>query len=100
MGVNSPYNYDKLPTMSLSPPHNYSSPTNTLSGNGNGLHSPQKSMSPNEYDSAYGADHRDLLSSGRQIQVFFFNAILKLKYKYLYEINLMNSLNVKLTGNS
>lgn len=69
MGVNSPYNYDKLPTMSLSPPHNYSSPTNTLSGNGNGLHSPQKSMSPNEYDSAYGADHRDLLSSGRQIQV-------------------------------
>lgn len=68
MGVNSPY-YDKLPTMGLSPPHNYSSPTNTLSGNGNGLHSPQKSMSPHEYDSAYPTDHRDLLNSGRQIQV-------------------------------
>lgn len=65
MGVNSPY-YDKLPNMGLSPPHNYStSPTNA---HGNGLHSPQKSMSPHEYDSAYAADHRDILSSGRQIQ--------------------------------
>lgn len=75
MGVNSPY-YDKLPTMGLSPPHNYSSPTNTLSGNGNGLHSPQKSMSPHEYDSAYPTDHRDLLNSGRQIQVRFVHRIL------------------------
>lgn len=78
MGVQSPY-YDKLPTMGLSPPHNYSSPTNTLSGNGNGLHSPQKSMSPHEYDSAYPTDHRDLLNSGRQIQVRFFPHISHLK---------------------
>lgn len=84
MGVNSPYSYDKLPSMGISPPHNYSSPTNTLGGMGsgsavliphqrsplspqssysqNGLHSPQKSMSPSGYDSPYG-DHRDLLSS-------------------------------------
>lgn len=84
MGVNSPYSYDKLTSMGMSPPHNYSSPTNTLGGIGgssgglmsqqrsslspqssysqNGLHSPQKSMSPSGYDSPYG-DHRDLLSS-------------------------------------
>lgn len=75
MGVNSPYNYDKLPTMGLSPPHNFSSPPpNSLSGNGNGLHSPQKSMSPHEYDSAYGADHRDLLSSGRHmVRIYVLN---------------------------
>lgn len=73
MGVTSPYNYDKLPTMGLSPPHNYSSPTHTLSGNGNGLHSPQKSMSPHEYDSAYGGEHQDLLSGSRHIQVRMYN---------------------------
>lgn len=84
MGVNSPYNYDKLPSMGISPPHNYSSPTSTLGGmrssanalisqqrssispqssySQNGLHSPQKSMSPTGYESPYG-DHRDLLGS-------------------------------------
>lgn len=85
MGVNSPYTYDKMPSMGISPPHNYSSPThNSLGGiaggsavlipiqrsplspqssySQNGLHSPQKSMSPSGYDSPYG-DHRDLLSS-------------------------------------
>ncbi|KAJ6634467.1 One cut domain family member 2, partial [Pseudolycoriella hygida] len=77
LNVNSPYSYDKLPTMGMSPPHNYSSPTNTLTGMGmsqqpsplspqssysqNGLHSPQKSMSPSGYESPY---HRDLI--GRQ----------------------------------
>lgn len=77
-GVNSPYNYDKLPSMGMSPPHNYSSPTNTLSGMGmsqqpsplspqstysqNGLHSPQKSMSPSGYESPY--HHRDMLGGG------------------------------------
>lgn len=66
MGVTSPYNYDKLPTMGLSPPHSYSSPPNTLSGNGNGLHSPQKSMSPNEFDPPYGSDHRDLLANSEK----------------------------------
>lgn len=79
LNVNSPYSYDKLPTMGMSPPHNYSSPTNTLTGMGmsqqpsplspqssysqNGLHSPQKSMSPSGYESPYGG-HRDLI--GRQ----------------------------------
>jgi hypothetical protein len=29
MNVNSPYNYDKLPSMGISPPHSYPSPTNT-----------------------------------------------------------------------
>lgn len=85
MGVSSPYNYEKLQSMGMSPPHNYPSPTSTLGGlagsgssimqqqrsplsphsyNQNGLHadSPQKSMSPNRYDSSYGTDHGDLLS--------------------------------------
>lgn len=87
MGVSSPYNYEKLPSMGMSPPHNYPSPTSTLGGlggtgsgiiqqqrsplsphsyNQNGLHadSPQKSMSPNRYDSSYGTDHSDLLTRG------------------------------------
>lgn len=79
LNVNSPYSYDKLPNMGMSPPHNYSSPTNTLGGMGmsqqpsplspqssysqNGLHSPQKSMSPSGYESPYGG-HRDIM--GRQ----------------------------------
>ncbi|XP_066996022.1 one cut domain family member 2-like [Anabrus simplex] len=75
MGVNSPYSYDKLPSMGMSPPHHYSSPNNGLgsisipqqhsplspqsSYSQNGLHSPQKSMSPNSYDSPY--TQRDLV---------------------------------------
>lgn len=75
MGVNSPYSYEKLQSMSMSPPHHYSSPNNGLSSIGipqqhsplspqssysqNGLHSPQKSMSPNSYDSPY--TQRDLV---------------------------------------
>lgn len=76
MGATSPYNYEKLPAIGMSPPHNYSSPTNTLGGivlsqqpsplspqssysqNG-GLHSPQKSLSPHDYESSY--HHRDIL---------------------------------------
>ncbi|XP_039297664.1 hepatocyte nuclear factor 6 isoform X2 [Nilaparvata lugens] len=74
MGVNSPYGYDKLPSMGMSPPHHYS-PNNGLGGIGmpqqhsplspqssysqNGLNSPQKSMSPNSYDSPY--NQRDLV---------------------------------------
>lgn len=45
MNVNSPYSYDKLPSMGMSPPHNYSSPTNTLggiTGNSVSLMSPHK----------------------------------------------------------
>jgi one cut domain, family member 1 (hepatocyte nuclear factor 6) len=73
MGVQSPYNYDKLPSMSISPPHSYSPPTNSLGAIGqpsplspqssysqNGLQSPAKSMSPSGYDSPYH-HHRDLL---------------------------------------
>ena len=30
MGVNSPYSYDKLPSMGMSPPHHYSSPNSGL----------------------------------------------------------------------
>ncbi|PNF41995.1 hypothetical protein B7P43_G13000 [Cryptotermes secundus] len=75
MGVNSPYSYDKLPSMGMSPPHHYSSPNSGLgsisipqqhsplspqsSYSQNGLHSPQKSMSPNSYDSPY--TQRDLV---------------------------------------
>ncbi|XP_075218060.1 homeobox protein onecut [Lycorma delicatula] len=74
MGVNSPYSYDKLPSMGMSPPHHYS-PNNGLASIGmpqqhsplspqstysqNGLNSPQKSMSPNSYDSPY--NQRDLV---------------------------------------
>lgn len=77
MGVNSPYSYDKLPSMGMSPPHHYS-PNNGLGTIGipqqhsplspqssysqNGLHSPQKSMSPNSYDSPY--NQRDLVGRG------------------------------------
>ncbi|CAG7830790.1 unnamed protein product [Allacma fusca] len=65
MGVTSPYSYEKLSSMGMSPPH-YSSPTNGL-GLGlshqpspsispqhysqNGLSSPPKALSPNGYDS-------------------------------------------------
>lgn len=67
MGVNSPYGYDKLSTIGMSPHQSYS--PNNLSGMGlsqqhsplspqsnysqNGLNSPPKSMSPNGYDSPY-----------------------------------------------
>lgn len=77
MGVNSPYSYDKLPSMGMSPPHHYS-PNNGLGNIGmpqqhsplspqssysqNGLNSPQKSMSPNSYDSPY--NQRDLVGRG------------------------------------
>ncbi|KAF6216628.1 hypothetical protein GE061_000973 [Apolygus lucorum] len=75
MTVNSPYGYDKLPSMGMSP-HHYS--PNNLSGIGlsqqhsplspqstysqNGLNSPPKSMSPNGYDSPY--NQRDLVRGG------------------------------------
>nr|XP_014275056.1 hepatocyte nuclear factor 6 isoform X2 [Halyomorpha halys] len=75
MGVNSPYGYDKLSSMGMSP-HHYS--PNNLSGMGlsqqhsplspqstysqNGLNSPPKSMSPNGYDSPY--NQRELVRGG------------------------------------
>lgn len=77
VNVNSGYTtYDKISSMGMTPPHNYSSPNNTLGSIGmqqqpspispqssysqNGLPSPQKSMSPNSYDSPY-APQRDLV---------------------------------------
>lgn len=76
VNVNSGYTYDKISSMGMTPPHNYSSPNNTLGSIGiqqqpspispqssysqNGLPSPQKSMSPNSYDSPYGTQ-RDLV---------------------------------------
>lgn len=70
LGSNSPYAYDKLPSMGMSPPHDYSPPANTLGAmvmsqqhsplsphsaySQNGLQSPQKSLSPSGYDSPYG----------------------------------------------
>lgn len=76
VNVNSGYAYDKISSMGMTPPHNYSSPNNTLGSIGmqqqpspispqssysqNGLPSPQKSMSPNSYDSPY-APQRDLV---------------------------------------
>ncbi|BES89981.1 homeobox protein onecut [Nesidiocoris tenuis] len=77
--VNSPYGYDKLPAMGMSPPHHYSpnnlssmglhsqqhsplSPQSTYSQNG--LNSPPKSMSPNGYDSPYGGQRSDLVVRG------------------------------------
>ncbi|KAL1129777.1 hypothetical protein AAG570_012721 [Ranatra chinensis] len=75
MGVNSPYGYDKLPSMGMSP-HHYS--PNNLSGIGlsqqhsplspqsaysqNGLNSPPKSASPDGYDSPY--NRRDAVRCG------------------------------------
>lgn len=57
--MNSPYSYDKSPSMDISPPHSYSPIPQSIYSQ-NGLPSPQKSMSPG-YESPYG--HRDLLSS-------------------------------------
>lgn len=76
LNVNSPYHFDKLPSIGISPPHSYSSPTN-LGGMGivsqqpsplspqssfsqNEIHqSPtQKSMSPNGYESPYSSHIR------------------------------------------
>ncbi|XP_026472055.1 one cut domain family member 2-like [Ctenocephalides felis] len=70
LGSSSPYAYDKLPSMGMSPPHDYSPPANTLGAmvmsqqhsplsphsaySQNGLQSPQKSLSPSGYDSPYG----------------------------------------------
>jgi hypothetical protein len=58
--VNSPYSYDKSPSMDISPPHSYSPLPQSMYSQ-NGLPSPQKSMSPG-YESPYGG-HRDLLST-------------------------------------
>ncbi|XP_070504946.1 hepatocyte nuclear factor 6 isoform X4 [Chironomus tepperi] len=58
LGVNSPYTYDKSPSMDISPPHSYSPIPQSIYSQ-NGLPSPQKSMSPG-YESPY---HRDLLAS-------------------------------------
>jgi hypothetical protein len=78
LGVNSPYSYDKSPSMDISPPHSYSPLPQSIYSQ-NGLPSPQKSMSPS-YESPYGS-HRDLLaattattrqnggSNGGQVQV-------------------------------
>lgn len=60
LGVNSPYTYDKSPSMDISPPHSYSPIPQSIYSQ-NGLPSPQKSMSPG-YESPYSS-HRDLLAS-------------------------------------
>lgn len=60
LGVNSPYSYDKSPSMDISPPHSYSPLPQSIYSQ-NGLPSPQKSMSPG-YESPYGS-HRDLLAA-------------------------------------
>lgn len=69
LNVNSPYHFDKLPSIGISPPHSYSSPTNLggpsplspqSSFSQNEIQSPQKSMSPNGYESPYS--HRDMVS--------------------------------------
>jgi hypothetical protein len=52
LGVNSPYTYDKSPSMDISPPHSYSPLPQSIYSQ-NGLPSPQKSMSPG-YESPYG----------------------------------------------
>jgi hypothetical protein len=51
LGVNSPYTYDKSPSMDISPPHSYSPIPQSIYSQ-NGLPSPQKSMSPG-YESPY-----------------------------------------------
>lgn len=53
LGVNSPYSYDKSPTMDISPPHSYSPLPQSIYSQ-NGLPSPQKSMSPG-YESPYSS---------------------------------------------
>lgn len=53
LGVNSPYSYDKSPTMDISPPHSYSPLPQSIYSQ-NGLPSPQKSMSPG-YESPYNS---------------------------------------------
>lgn len=61
LGVNSPYSYDKSPSMDISPPHSYSPLPQSIYSQ-NGLPSPQKSMSPSGFESPY-SNHRDLLST-------------------------------------
>lgn len=65
LGVNSPYSYDKSPTMDISPPHSYSPLPQSIYSQ-NGLPSPQKSMSPG-YESPYGS-HRDLIGAATSIR--------------------------------
>ncbi|RZC39898.1 hepatocyte nuclear factor 6 [Asbolus verrucosus] len=76
LGVNVNAAYS-MPTMGMTPPHNYSSPSMGLQQqpspispqsaySQNGLPSPQKSMSPPGYDSPYGAQQRDLVARSLQ----------------------------------
>ncbi|XP_044256563.1 homeobox protein onecut-like isoform X2 [Tribolium madens] len=76
LGVNVNTAYS-MPTMGMTPPHNYSSPGMGLQQqpspispqsaySQNGLPSPQKSMSPPGYDSPYGAQQRDLVARSLQ----------------------------------
>ncbi|XP_037090526.1 hepatocyte nuclear factor 6-like isoform X6 [Pollicipes pollicipes] len=63
MNLNSPYHYDKLSHMSMSPTHYSSnnglmmhqqpSPLSPQNYSHNGMHSPQKSISPENYNSPY-----------------------------------------------
>lgn len=72
LGVNSPYSYDKSPSMDISPPHSYSPLPQSIYSQ-NGLPSPQKSMSPG-YESPYGSHTTSVTtrqnggSSGGQVQ--------------------------------
>ena len=63
INLNSPYHYEKLSHMSMSPPHYSSnnglmmqqqpSPLSPQNYSHNGMHSPQKSLSPENYNSPY-----------------------------------------------
>uniref|UniRef100_A0A336KCQ4 One cut domain family member n=1 Tax=Culicoides sonorensis TaxID=179676 RepID=A0A336KCQ4_CULSO len=77
LNVNSPYHFDKLPSIGISPPHSYSSPTNLglqqpsplspqSSFSQTEIQSPAKSMSPNGYESPYS--HRDLMGGRNNLQ--------------------------------
>ncbi|XP_063706368.1 hepatocyte nuclear factor 6 [Culicoides brevitarsis] len=77
LNVNSPYHFDKLPSIGISPPHSYSSPTNLglqqpsplspqSSFSQTEIQSPAKSMSPNGYESPYS--HRDMMRNNLQSQ--------------------------------
>lgn len=77
LNVNSPYHFDKLPSIGISPPHSYSSPTNLglqqpsplspqSSFSQTEIQSPAKSMSPNGYESPYS--HRDMMGGRNNLQ--------------------------------
>lgn len=77
LNVNSPYHFDKLPSIGISPPHSYSSPTNLglqqpsplspqSSFSQTEIQSPAKSISPNGYESPYS--HRDMMGGRNNLQ--------------------------------